>query len=245
MPGDLTSDGGAEFWGPDLEEYGPDGRIIVTKDLVQRHNAHVRKFYNVLEETGKTSDVFVVKGDHDDDFEGSYDAERINSIKGCHEISGKLLDFAGLTILGLGYYETHYLRTLRHQIQGIKKRVDIILTHAEQRRLLCMSEVSPKIIARGHFGFGVSQIDDVLVVCGRFPNSYSVVEVENGSIKSSDCWSYCGMSQKFERCMRSCRIDQNNLKQREDSVWSKWPWEKQIIQLGCPLNIPFDSRALH
>lgn len=50
---------------------------------------HVEKFYAFLEYAGKRSTVLVIKGDHDDDFVGAYDVDRINKIPGCQEISGK------------------------------------------------------------------------------------------------------------------------------------------------------------
>jgi len=71
LAGDLTSDGGADFWGTEALEFSPDGKFLETEALRKRRISHVEDFYEVLRNAGKSSRVFVVKGDHDDDFEGS------------------------------------------------------------------------------------------------------------------------------------------------------------------------------
>jgi hypothetical protein len=199
----------------------------------QERIAHVEKFYETLKEAGTIGEVFVVKGDHDDDFEGSYDVQRINSTKDCHEISGKLIVFNELRILGLGYNETHYLRTLQPLVQRMRGIVDIVLAHVEQSRLLATNEIRPKIVVRGHFMFGVSRINDVLVVGGRFPDCYSIIEMKNHLVESVDTWYYCGKSREYEKCSHSCLYTPEILKLHK----SQWPWLERVA-IGCPLNNP-------
>ena len=126
------------------------------------HKIMVKEFYKFLRHISRSSKVFLVKGNHDDDFGRGYDVDRINSIKNCYEISGRLVTFHDIRILGLGYYETHYLRTLRPLIEKMKGNVDIVLAHVEEKRLTLISKICPKFILRGHFGLNIS-------IVGRTP----------------------------------------------------------------------------
>jgi len=229
LAGDLTSDGRAEFWGPEVVEW-VDGKFVVTPELKLRKTTHVEKFYGVLKHASRNSKVFVVKGDHDDDFEGDYDVERINSIKNCHEISGKLVTFRNIRILGLGYYETHYLRTLRPLIEKMKDKIDVVLTHAEQRRLPLITQIRPELIIRGHFGLGRYKANGVSVVSPLFPDCYTTMETQNGVIRKVDSWFYCTRAKKWENCTLSCAYTARVIEKQK----SLWPWLDRVLE-NCPL----------
>ena len=126
-----------------------------------RKRMHVDKFYRFLRYAGKKSKVLVVKGDHDEDFEGDYVTKKINRIKDCNEISGKYIEIKGIRFLGLGYNETHYLRRVRPLIEEFQNKIDVIITHCEQKRLPLLSSIKPKLIIRGHFGFGKFLVNDI------------------------------------------------------------------------------------
>lgn len=160
------------------EKYRHSSRFY---DLVR--SRHVEKFYQALKFAGKRSTrVFVVKGDHDIyDFPETYDVDQINHTANCVEISGKKVAINNWTLLGPGYAETHYLRTLRPMIATTK--ADIILIHSEQKRLMLISQMKPKIIFRGHFGFGKSTISDsVLIETGVFPKNYVVADINGKKV---------------------------------------------------------------
>jgi len=154
------------------------------RDSPQFHAArialHLEPFYDFLRFAGRRATVFVVKGDHDDDFPGDYDIDRINSMRGCTEISGRVAEEYGLRFLGLGFKETHYKRVLRDLVARFKGTVDVIVAHSEQSRLPILSEFQPRLIARGHFGYGKFLVNGVPSVFtgGGF---HSVVRV-HGSI---------------------------------------------------------------
>jgi predicted phosphodiesterase len=118
-----------------------------------RNMLHTEPFYRLLKFAGKRSTVLVVKGNHDSDFPRDYSVKRINGIRGCREISGKVHEAAGCTFLGLGFAETHYLKKLR-ELHSRCERVDVIITHAEQRRVPLLAQFTPRVIIRGHFGSG-------------------------------------------------------------------------------------------
>ena len=67
---------------------------------------------DALKYVSKKALVLVIKGNHDDDFEGTYSIRRINKIPKCNEISGKSVTLCGLTFLGLGFNEIHCLKLL-------------------------------------------------------------------------------------------------------------------------------------
>jgi len=149
-----------------------------TQFRTNRLHMHVDRFYEALNYAGKSCDkVFVVKGDHDEDFQGDYDIERINAITNCVEISGKLKKHGQLVFLGLGYCQTHYLRNLRTLVETTESRVDVVLTHAELRRVPLIAKIKPKIVFRGHSGSGKYEVEDVHTVSASFP-SYVTVDFE-------------------------------------------------------------------
>ncbi|MEK6954843.1 MAG: metallophosphoesterase [Candidatus Micrarchaeota archaeon] len=126
-----------------------------------RKTIHTDKFYDFLRYAGKKSSVIVVKGDHDEDFKNEYNLELINSIRKCAEISGKLLNIDGMNFLGLGFNETHYFRVLRPLVKKYQNKVDVLVTHAEQERMPILSQFSPKLIIRGHFGSGKYYVNNI------------------------------------------------------------------------------------
>ncbi len=142
-----------------------------------RKRMHVDRFYQFLEFAGKKSKVLIVKGDHDEDFEGDYLPEKINKIAGCKEISGKVVEINGFHFLGLGFNETHYLRTLKPLIERFKGKVDIVVTHCEQNKIPLVSLLKPKIIIRGHFGSGKYLVNDIPSVF-TMGVKYTVIELE-------------------------------------------------------------------
>ena len=198
---------------------------------------HISGFYQALEHSSNAgSTVFVIKGDHDlhdlQDFPNAYSVKRINSFENIQEISGKIVNYENLRILGLGYMDTHYIQKLRSISKLYSSKVDVILTHAEQRRmpeLACW--LKPKIIIRGHFGIGITKIKDVIVLASLgFPAGYAMMELEDGLIESAYFWFYCNKSGKLEKCTRTCHINSCRVEQKK----SVWPWQQRIFR-SCPL----------
>lgn len=141
-----------------------------------RRKLHTTPFYRFLRFAGRRAQVLVVKGDHDDDFQGDYSVKRINAIRGCHEISGKTHRVDGFTFLGLGFTETHYRRRLRELRSHIIGNVDVLVAHAEQARMPLLADLGPKVIIRGHFGSGFWTVSGVPAVFTA-DVTYSIVEI--------------------------------------------------------------------
>src|SRR5262245_3100218 len=72
--------------------------------------------YRFLEHAGRTAKVYVIRGNHEEPNSSVaarfYDPEKIDSIPGCREISGKLVKAGGLRILGLGFRDTYFNKRL-------------------------------------------------------------------------------------------------------------------------------------
>jgi len=159
LAGDLTSDGGL----PKLD--------------IERRRDHVEKFYKFLRCASTKSKVLVVKGNHDEDFEGDYVPERINRIQSCKEISGKFFDVSGLRFLGLGFEEAHKLRNKAYFSSLIDKfggKIDAIVMHGENVRLASL--LKPRVIIKGGFFAGRCRINNVPVVFTG-PGVYVLIEV--------------------------------------------------------------------
>ncbi|MFC1803302.1 hypothetical protein ACFL0D_04970 [Thermoproteota archaeon] len=87
-------------------------------------------------------------------------------------------------MLGLGYDETHYLRKLRPLLSEYKGIPDIILTHAEDKRLSLISDFKPKIVFRGHWGIGRYIVNNTEFISPSVFPRYLTVDMENHKIKS-------------------------------------------------------------
>jgi hypothetical protein len=128
-------------------------------------NTHVKEFYEFLRYAArKTEAVLVVKGDHDEDFCGDYDCDRINGIPQCHEISGMIFSVRHLVFLGLGFQHAGYRKPLRRFVADFKDKVDIVVAHAPQKNVRLITELRPRLLIRGHFGTGRYLIDGIPTV---------------------------------------------------------------------------------
>jgi hypothetical protein len=150
-------------------------RYRQTEPFLRTKNRHVDKFYRFLEYTGKRSRVLVIKGDHDDDFPGDYDARRIDNIPGCEEISGRTCALKGFVFLGLGFSQAGYVSRLRPLIADFRDRAHVLITHVPQSNLRLMAEFKPRLIIRGHWLTGSYLVDDVPAVCTA--GAYARIEI--------------------------------------------------------------------
>jgi len=158
-------------------------------EIVKR--IHVEKFYYFLGYAGRRSRVLVVRGDHDYDFEGDYDVNRINSIPGCSEISGKLVEVGGMRFLGLGFEETHYRRKLREIVAMYRGRVDVVVAHSELSRTPIIAELKPKLIIGGHFLSGKYLVSNIPAVFTA-GIKYAVIDIDQDASPKITLYDYIG-----------------------------------------------------
>lgn len=182
LVGDLTDDGWVAYAREAIDEYyavtkqtrpmvyDPEVMVMVidVDDLYEKNDlfkgiyrekqrGHVDKFYRFLKYAGKKCKVLVVHGNHD--LEEYYFPEKIDSIPGCKEISGKTVTVDGIRFLGLGYAETHCLRLLKPIINRLKGQIDVVLFHGENLRLI--SSLEPKLIIRGGYVSGKYSVNGI------------------------------------------------------------------------------------
>lgn len=175
LAGDLAFDGFAPFyWKDPLDELPKD------EEFEKLRKKHVQGFYSFLFYAGKKSKVLVIKGNHDDDFEDGYSVKRINGIRGCTEVSGKIIEVRSITILGIPYNDAHNQRKLIRMSKNLAGKVDIVLMHGENVRLVSL--LKPRLIIKGGGGTGVCLINDVPSVFTG-PGSFSIICFENKTIK--------------------------------------------------------------
>jgi len=162
---------------------------------------HVDWFYRFLKYAGKRSPVLVIKGDHDDDFPGDYDPERVEKIPGCREISGKVHRVGGLTFLGLGFEQAGYLRALRALVSEFRGRADVVIAHAPQKNLRLVAELPPRLLIRGHNGTGQHLLDGV--PCVFTASEYVLVKMPETGIPR---FQVVGYHSRMSRLLAPCRI---------------------------------------
>lgn len=184
--------------------------------LRARKRMHVDKFYSFLHHAGKLTKVLVTKGDHDDDFAGDYDTQRINRIPGCREISGKACSRNHCIFLGLGFEQAGYRRPLRSLIGDFKGRAQIVIAHAPQRNIRLIAEIGPKLLIRGHFGSGQYIVGGAPTVFTSGLN-HAVIEISRTGLPRI-------------RRFGSISISDQTVKELKRDSWSDksfrrtWPW---------------------
>jgi predicted phosphodiesterase len=179
LAGDLTSDGFANFWLSLPESERGKEHPVKRFGVIQ---SHVNSFYQFLKHAGKKAKVLVIKGNHDEDIKGAYIPEKINSIHGCQEISGKTIDTKGIRFLGLGFDEAYCLRLLRAQTSTIEKfkgKIDVVVMHGENIRFVSL--LKPKIIIKGGLSNGKYLVNDVPSIFTG-PDGYTIIELKGKAI---------------------------------------------------------------
>jgi len=157
------------------EKYRETPEYLQLKNLL-----HINKFYKFLEYAGARFKVLLVKGDHDDDFKGDYDAKKINSIPGCAEISGKIIEVEGVKFLGISAKDAHNQKKLQKLSKNLKGQVDIVLMHGENVKLVSM--ISPKLIIKGGSWIAKCRVNGIPTVFTG-PNSFSIIQFNNHGIQ--------------------------------------------------------------
>lgn len=144
---------------------------------VAHKKTHTDKFYRFLEYAGKRARVLVVKGDHDSDFEGDYNAERIDQIPGCSEISGKTHFVDGHAFLGVSFDVIAYRSSSSSLLNRFPSRGGIVIAHARQGNVRLLADLKPRLIIRGHFGLGKYFLDGVPAVFTA--GTHALIEIRN------------------------------------------------------------------
>ena len=161
--------------------YSLKKKFMDTPEYHQLKNLlHVDKFYSFLSYAGARSKVLLVKGDHDDDFKGDYDVERINSIPGCSEISDKLVEVKGFRFLGVSAKDAHNQRKLQRFSKNLRGQVDVVLMHGENVKLVSM--ISPMLIIKGGLFVTKCRVNGIPTVFTG-PNSFSLIEFNNRGVQ--------------------------------------------------------------
>jgi len=175
LAGDLAFDGFAPFyWTGALSDEIPKG-----KNFERLRRMHVNRFYRFLTYAGRKSKVLMVRGNHDDEFKGGYLPQKINRIPGCVEVSGKIIELNGYRFLGLGYNDAHDSRKLKQMSERLTGKVDIVLMHGENIRLVSL--LKPKLIIKGGLKLGACLVNDVPSVFTG-PEHYAIIELRNKTV---------------------------------------------------------------
>jgi len=150
-------------------------------------NNSKKYFYDFLRHAGIKSKVLVIKGNHDDskwsDNTSHYSINKINSIKGCNEISGKSKKFNGLKFLGIDYESSRINANLLPLLEKRGNCVDVIISHGDISKIHHLSKLKPMLVINGHTRGGVYSVYDIPIV---LTNGVGLVliEIKKNSVKT-------------------------------------------------------------
>ncbi|KAF6248676.1 MAG: hypothetical protein DSN69_07065 [Nitrosopumilus sp. YT1] len=144
-------------------------------------------FYDFLRHTGTKSKVLVIQGNHDDpkwsDSTSHYSIHKINSIKGCNEISGKSIKINGLKFLGIDYDSSRINANLLPFLEKHGNGVDVIVSHGEISKIHRLAKLKPMIVINGHTRGGVYSVYDVPVVLTNGAGLV-LIEIKQNAVKT-------------------------------------------------------------
>ncbi len=131
-----------------------------------------------LEENEVTT--YYIQGNHDIDesyLKLSKSTDNNNYVK---DISGKLINYNGLKILGLSFFDTENKTKLK-KIISQKNKIDILLCHCQNGRRPFLFEFDTKYIITGHFDRQFYYIENKVFISFQGSESYSIIEFKKKS----------------------------------------------------------------
>jgi len=145
---------------------------------------HVAEFTDLLEHLEELEITsFTIPGNHDE--YSNYEAveARIDDLAYAQEISGEVVEFNGVSVLGIPYSYTHRLgraRQLRDEFSG---QYDLVVAHAESRRRIWLFNLDTRFIITGHFAERLFQVRDrVFVSMGASPSDMVLVNLKSDEV---------------------------------------------------------------
>lgn len=123
----------------------------------ERARRKYASLYSFLEYAGRKTRVLVVGGNHD--LAPFYSEDKVNSINGCEEISGKLVTVKSLSFLGVGASNVRILSILK-KLGG--RNIDVVVAHCGVNSLAPLwTRAKPKIVINGHTQSGTYKANGV------------------------------------------------------------------------------------
>jgi len=161
--------------------------VVLAGDCDEEFFSSSNDFYDFLHYTGKKSKVLVIKGNHDDPKWGGsksrYSIKKINSIKGCTEISGKSVNVDGLKFLGIDYESCRINANLLPLLEKHGNHVDIIISHGEISKIRRFANLKPLIVINGHTMGGVYSVDEVPIIMSN-NIGLALIEIKQNKVET-------------------------------------------------------------
>lgn len=153
--------------------------VLVAGDLFNSPLAdaweQVHTFLDFLER--KKIKCFVVRGNWDESEDFDNFVESTRELQYTEEISGRMVEFEGLRILGIPYAMTEDLKVARQLPTIFPEKMDIVLTHALFRNRIWLFDLNTKYIITGHFDSQLCQIrDKIFISFYTFPHDYALLD---------------------------------------------------------------------
>jgi predicted phosphodiesterase len=105
-----------------------------------------------------------------------YDTLSQSQLPFIQNCTSRLVELAGLRILGVPHQFTNDLRSARALASVFPERVDIVLAHAENMRRVWLLRLNARVIVTGHFDEQIAQVRDKLFISTwNFPRHFVVL----------------------------------------------------------------------
>ena len=118
---------------------------------------HVGGFYRFLGRAGRQCPVLVVQGNHDENED--YSLERINSIRGCQEISGRRVEIKGTTFLGV----SHFIGNRRGRFKELEAAnpggAEVVVAHPPLATTPFHAKLASRLLIKGHYWPGTWMVE--------------------------------------------------------------------------------------
>lgn len=169
-----------------IEEVSPS-LVLFAGDVINdggNREEHVTEFLELLDYL-ETIEIpsFTIPGNHDASSNYEAVADHIRKLDFAKEIAESVVEFNGLTILGLPYSYTHHLRRVRKISEEFPDKYDIVLAHAESSRRVWLFELDADYIITGHFGSQLCRIQNqVFASLQSYPGTHIVLNPETGEL---------------------------------------------------------------
>lgn len=107
------------------------------------------------------------------------------------EISGRIVEFDRVRILGVPFSLTNHLPTAKRLRELFPDPVDIVLAHAEILRRIWLFELNTRFVVTGHFDSQLCQVrDKTFVSLSGFPSNYAIVDYGR-DVQRVTCFERC------------------------------------------------------
>ena len=189
-----------------INDEKPDG-IFLLGDIISDASlrfSHENNLYDVLKWiNSKHIDTFLIQGNHDYDHEYEYKQlmSSIEDFNYIHEISGKRVDFHGLSILGVSFEITNHIGKVKKFVEENRhNNFDFVIAHSQYGRRVWLTNLPTKYIVTGHLTqeYYFSPEGILLLATDTFPYNYLTFDLSANKVILNYAKSFMAQGEKVD-----------------------------------------------